>query len=365
LLTSCLTAPSLDGCYISFWSGDQRTTNTEERPMKKPNLALFAAGALLSTSAFAIPIALPSGPLFVEFLAAEQYSKKNDINNIKNLARAFVTEGNWGIVEITTISVGTVLSPTGWQITGPGQTIFSNGQNPGLIGGQQILGIFYGVLNNPGGPPDTSTGGVLDLYFWNDNNQTISINTPFLSTDLLKRNQGGSQSLNAGDQYLGFTCLPNTLGCTFLARFDFTFGADVTGVNTNTIFTPTGSPTSETYLSVDTTTVGAWTDLLNSNFFTLNPNQQTCGSPGVACLSPNDLRLDTTFKPNGGWDVIETDIIGLGKNGSFRAFVVPEPNSLALLSIGLAVSGAVGARRRAKAQPKNETEVAPRFTFGG
>lgn len=318
--------------------------------MKSPVLAVFAVVALMSANATATPISLPSGPLFFEFLSAEQYSKTNDINNISNPARAGATEGTWGVVEITSISVGTVLSPTGWQITGPGQTIFTNGQNPGQVGGQQVLGIYYGVQNNAGGPPETSTGGVLDLYFWDDNNQTIALNTPFLAQDLSKRGKGGSQSGNAWDQYSGFTCAPNTLGCTFLARFNFSFGADVNGVNTNTIFTPTGSSVSEAYLSVDTATAGDWTGPLNSNFFTLNPNQQICGSPGVACLSPNDLRLDTTFQANSGWDISGTDIIGLGKNGSFRASALPEPDALMLLGIGLAAACAVGARRRAKAQ---------------
>lgn len=318
--------------------------------MKKLILAVFMGWTLMSTSVFSAPIVLPSGPLFFEFLTEEQYSNTNDINNINNPAGVGVSpEGNWGVVEITTISAGTILSPTGSQITGPGPTIFTNGQN----GGQQILGIFYSVLNNPGGPPFSSTGGVLDLYFWTNHNQAIT--TPFNSADLLRRGKGGSQNGHsvsaAPSEYKDFTCLPNTLGCTFLARFNFTSGADIsTTFNTNTIFTPTGSSTSETYLSVDTTTAGAWTAPLNSNFFTLNPNNQTCGS-GVACTSPNDLRLDATFTLGGtaGWDVVNTDIIGLWKSGSFQAFVVPEPDSLALLTIGFLVAGAARYRRRVKA----------------
>lgn len=308
------------------------------------------AGTILNASVFSAPITLPGGPLFFEFLTKEQYSPSNDINNTANLARVVGAppEGNWGVALITTISVGTIVPPQGSQITGPGPTIFSSGQN----GGQQILGIFHAVVNNPGGPPFASTGGVLDLYFWDNNNQAIT--PPFMNADLSKRGTGGSQNGNAEGAYLGFTCPPSTPGCTFLARFDFTPGADVsTAVNTNTIFTAAGSSTSETYLSVDTSTQGAWTDLLDSNFFTLNPNQQPCGS-GVACIRPNDLRLDATFTPNvaGGWDVAGTDIIGLWKHGAFRAFVVPEPGTLALFGIGLAVACIVGVYRRAKSQSK-------------
>lgn len=313
--------------------------------MKRLILAVLTAGILVNASAFPAPIVLPGGPLFLEGLTAEQYSQNNDINNVANPARAGVPEGNWGVMEITTVSVGAALSPAGSDIAGPGPMIFSNGQN----GGQQILGIFYRIINNPGGPPTTSRGGVLDLYFWDNNNQTL--NTSFSSTDLLKRGQGGSQSGNIEGAYLGFTCPPNTSGCTFLARFDLTPGADVNS-QANTIITPTGSSTFDSYLSVDTTTVGAWTSSLNSNFFTLNPINQTCGAVGVSCTSTNDMRSGGTYTRIGaeGWDVANTDIIGLGKNISSRAFAVPEPNSLALLSIGIAVAAAFGVRRRAKAQ---------------
>lgn len=309
--------------------------------MNRLVLAVFTVGALLSTNVLALPVALPGGPVFVQFNTAEQYSASNDIGNVANPAAAGF-EGNWGIVQITNLSIGTVVSPTGSRIAGPGATIFSDGQN----GGEQILGMFYGVVNNPGGPPFTSIGGVLDLYYWSSNNQVI--NTPFSSADLVKRGQGGSQSGNTAGAYLGFTCSPGTPGCTFLARFDFTPGADVsTTSNTNTIVTPANSSTSEAYLSVDTATPGVWTGFLASNFFTLDPIDQVCGS-GIACTSPNDLRLEATFTRNGAepWDIANTDIIGLGKGGSFGAFVVPEPDSLALLAIGLTAVGVAGSRRK-------------------
>lgn len=75
--------------------------------------------------------------------------------------------------------------------------------------------------------------------------------------------------------------------------------------------------------------------MLDSNFFTLDPNNQLCGS-SIACTSPNDIRLGATLNRAGAgaWDVNDTDIIGLGKSGTLRAFVVPEPDSLILISIG-------------------------------
>lgn len=312
--------------------------------MNKLTLAALAAVTLISASAFATPIALPGGPLYLESRTAEQYSKTNDINNAANPARPGTPEGNWGVIEITTISVGTILPPTGSQIAGPGAPIFSDGQN----GGEQILGIFYGILNNPGGPPNTSRGGILDLYFWTNSHQSIT--APLSSADLSRRGTGGSQNGNsasaAPSEYSGFTCLPNTPGCTFLVRLNLASGADVNS-QINTIISPTGS-TFESYLSVDTTTVGAWTGLLDSNFFTLNPSNQVCGAAGVSCTSPNDLRSDGNLFGSGanGWDVAGTDIVGLRKNATVRAFVVPEPEGLALLGIGLAVAGLVSIPRR-------------------
>lgn len=151
----------------------------------------FVASTFAMTQVYAVPITLPAGPIFAEFGTREQYSASNDLNNLNNPARAGV-EGNWGTVLLKSISVGTVLAPTGSDIGGPVTPIFLDGQNAG----QQILGIFYGVQNNPGGPPFTSTGGVLDLYFWEVNNQ--SVGTPFTASDLSKRGQGGSQSGGGG-----------------------------------------------------------------------------------------------------------------------------------------------------------------------
>ena len=305
-----------------------------------------AASALVVTGAAAMPIVLPGGPLYFQFRTAEQYSPGNDINNSANPAGVGTKpEGNWGIVQIMTISTGTLVPPTGFDIAGPGATVFSDGQN----NGQQILGMFYAVLNNPGVSPSTSTGGVLDLYFWDKSSQLIS--APLDPQDLGKRGKGGSQSGNsaasAPSQYQDFTCLPNTLGCTFLARFDFTPGADVrTGFNTNTIFTAANSTVSETYMAVDTATPGFWSDTLDSDFFTFDPIKQPCG-PAVACKRANDARLDAPFILAPDWDIVGSDIVGLAKEGSLRVFSTPEPATLVLLFMGLAAAGAMQARRRA------------------
>lgn len=309
-----------------------------------------AVSAFMATRASAFPIVLPGGPLHFQFRTAEQYSPGNDINNSANPAGVgSQPEGNWGIVQIMTISTGTLVSPTGFDIAGPGATVFSDGQN----NGQQILGIFYAVLNNPGTSPSTSTGGVLDLYFWDKSSQMID--APLDPNDLGQRGNGGSQSGNSAasrpSQYQGFTCLPNNMvGCTFLARFNFTPGADVrTGFNTNTIFTAANATVSETYMAVDTATPGAWSDALDSDFFTFDPIKQPCG-PAVACKRANDARLDAPFILAPDWDIVGSDIVGLAKEGSLRVFSTPEPATLALLVMGgLAAAGAIRSRRRRRA----------------
>lgn len=321
-------------------------TMRSRRPLNWWVCTACAAAAFTSAGAAATPIVLPFGPLYFEFRTAEQYSPGNAINQSANPAGVgSKPEGNWGIVQITTISIGTLVSPIGLDIAGPGATVFSDGQN----NGQQILGIFYAVLNNSGQSPSTSTGGVLDLYFWDNSSQTIK--APLNPMDLGKRGKDGSQSGNslasAPSEYQNFTCLPNTVNCAFLARFDFMPGADVrTGFNTNTIFTAANSTVSETYMAVDTGTPGAWSDTLDSDFFTFNPVKQPCG-PGVACTSANDARLDAPFIPAPDWDIGGSDIVGLAKTGSLRVFSTPEPATLALLAISLVVAGASRTGRRA------------------
>lgn len=296
---------------------------------------LFAGLSVVCANALATPIALPAGPVFLEFRTQEQYSKSNDLNNAANPGRGGIAEGIWGVMEITRLSVGSVQSPSGSQINGSGTTIFTDGQN----GGNQILAIYYGILNNPGTAPDTSQGGVLDFYWWDNNNQNIS--SPFNAADLARRRQGGSHSGNAEGTYQGVTCAANNnLGCHFLARFDFTSGADVNS-QVNTLIAPAGTQNFESYLSVDTGAMGYWSAALDSDFFTLNPGNQRCGDPGVSCVSANDMRTAGDFTRLGAenWDIANTDIIGLGKNGTAGAFVVPEPVSLILVGLGVALIG--------------------------
>src|SRR4051812_19257185 len=113
-------------------------------PMKRIALSILVAGGLVSAGTFAAPIVLPNAPIFLQFVDAEQFSATNDIGNAANPTTfhpAAGTEGTWGVVQVTSMQLGTVLNPLGSDIQGGGSTFFSNGQN----GGNQVLGIFHSI----------------------------------------------------------------------------------------------------------------------------------------------------------------------------------------------------------------------------
>lgn len=297
--------------------------------------ALGVAGANANASPFLAP---PSGPVLIHLNDDEQFSASNTITGPNNptpysAINASGTEGNWGIVEISSIQQGTIENPVGSDIQGGGPTLFVNGQN----GGQQILGIFYGVhVNSVGGAMSTASGGVLDLYLFSGTTQQDVGTEITTATNLSKR--------TAQNQYTGFTCATgNTANCTFLAQLDFVYGANGAGDTTTTIASPTNPATddgtAQSYLSVNTSDPGLWTTALNDNFFTLDPNNNPLPD------TP-DVRLTNSFAHGGAgaWNG-PGDIVGLLSSDPGRAASVPEPGTLGLLATALLGLG-VWVRRR-------------------
>lgn len=260
-----------------------------------PNIAL-AAAVMTSTSVIAVPITLPSGPLFFSLTSAGQFSATNSING---------SEGLWGIMQIASIDKGTVVPPVGSDINS-GTTFFTDGQ----AGGNQITGMYYGIKINPDGV--TGTGGFLDLY-WQD------VGHGNIATELSSAANLGHRI--ATNQYLGFT------EGTLLVHAALTNGCDA--VVTDTVCISSGT----TAISYQDVLGGLWAPRLDSNFFTLDAS----GAPMIS--GAKDFRTDSVFVAAANWDVTNTDIIGVSSTDSagdpIRAVSVPEPGTLLLIGLGL------------------------------
>jgi hypothetical protein len=332
-------------------------------------LAGFLAASLLGVaSASAAPIALPSGPVYGTFFGVEQVAPANNTAGVgspylatsgtvganctgcvQEPTPALNKEGTFGVFIVGQLYPGTVGIP-GQQIDQTGVPFFNNGGG-GSTFGPQITGMFYGttITSFTAGPGSlgqaTGNGGIVDLYWWDKNNQTQTA-TDAANPGILR---------TAQDQFTGYTCAnppAGTSGCTFLARLDLVPGAadnDGAGpvdptltalASGNLAGTSVGS--SRFYIKVDPSVVGAWTNQIGSQFFNLNFD---------AFLLPQraDFYSQYTFLhctagcPN--WNDSTTGRLGENLVGAFQ-FAVPEPASLGLLGTALLGIGLVWRRRQ-------------------
>jgi hypothetical protein len=295
-------------------------------------LSVFSAAVLTGATVMAAPITLPVSPLFIQYTNDEQFSISNQIHStVPGQPQTQTSEGNWGILQITSIAKGTAQTPPGSDIQGGGALVFTDGQ----AGGNQITGIFYGVQNNPVNPavPGISgTGGFIDLY-WQDKGTANTGADLAAGFDPLRR-------LNQ-KTYTGYA-EPGNPAFIFLAQLAFGPGCDSNPAhNVCTGVVPgTGDGIAKSYQSVNLAAGGLWASQLDTNFFTLDAN----GNPLVPA---QDVRTDSGFSINGAakWNGSGGDIIGLASSDPVRALVTPEPATLSLFGLGML---GVGFLRRRK-----------------
>ena len=288
----------------------------------KRTLLATAIGLAFSATAQAVYMP-PVGPIYFKFDNREQISASNSIVQPESGA----AEGNWGIFEVSSISLGDPENsdPVFYDPISP--PIWFNE----ITDGAEITGIFYGATNLevcPEGVAICSTGGFLDMY-WDD--------TPDAQvTTALPSGRTGDASFD------DFT------DGDFLVRLAFDSGIsdddeDVTIIGSAAPTNDGFAGFADSFLSVVDVTGdgvidsadGLWAALFDGDGF-------------ETAWGDRDMRLKNSYNGpldqwNGGED---TDIFGASSQDPARVYTVPEPATILLLGGGLLGMGFSARRRR-------------------